>query len=758
MRKLLILLCPLLSVQLYSQIDYFNCKEKIDAISTDKAYKQFIDRSEQVQDTSQNLSLEEALSRADKCRLNAQTDKAIEYYKTVLTHEPTHFNACFNLGNIYYNKEQPEQALFYYQHGLESSHKAPQFYYNIGLCCKQLNKLEDALEYFTKAIELKSDYLKAYGQLAKVFQEKGEHNNALELLHKALDVAPDEPLLHRLLGTSYRSIEDFESALKHLRIAYELQPKEITIMLELANLLTMRGFLDEAFGIYQKILILHPNATTAFYNIAYVLKRQGYVNQAIEILQSIIKKNPDHTQAHLSLGLCYLTVGNFDEGWKEYEWRWETTKGRIPRIYPKPVWDGSELYGKTILVIAEQGLGDTFQFIRYAKLLKEMGARVIFKSRPELVTILSLCDYIDEIITSKSETPEFDVHIPLMSIPLVLKTDEKSIPAQIPYLKADSDLVKLWKNRLSNDNNFKIGICWQGNANYSTQFLRSTVAAKSMNIKFFEPLAKIPGVSLYSLQKVFGTEQLKELDNSVIIHDLGPDFDNDHGRFMDTAAVIKNLDLIITVDTSISHFAAALGAPTWIILPEPADWRWMLKRNDTPWYPNVRLFRQPRIGDWTAVIQNIIDALSTLLASHSHSPAYQTNSNLDGICDLEQRDIPQTKVVEPAANFEAMSLDEFVDKMTLAALANSNDYNNQKLLDLYNKHIEQWPQLKEYAQQLLHTNRYLLQLQKKIDAINSNVLDPDFSEIAEHISHAIKFKASIKQDIASLCKSTSRGY
>jgi len=750
-------LCLLSSTAIHAEIDYFKHKENVDALPTHEAYKKFIEQSDNVaSQPSDNLSLQEALSLAEKARLRADTEQAITYYKMVLNHDPIHFAACFNLGNIYFIKEQPEQALHYYKQGLNNTRKAPQYYYNMGLTLKQLKKHDEAIEVFTEAIKLKPSYLKAYYQLGKELQEKSDNERAVEIFLQALELSPEDASLHQFLGKTYRNLEEYEKAIDHLRIAYRLQPKDIMIMLDLANILTMRGQLDEALGIYQKILILHPTATTAFYNIAYVLKRQGYVPEAVDILKTIIEKNPEHTQAHLSLGLCYLTLGNFDDGWREYEWRWETTKGRIPRFYAKPVWDGSDLKGKTILVIAEQGLGDSFQFIRYAKILKNMGARVIFKSRPELVELLSLCDYIDEIIANTSTLPDFDVHIPLMSIPLVLKTREETIPAEIPYLTADSDLTAQWKQKLSADKNFKIGICWQGNANYSTQFLRSTVAAKSMSVKFFEPLAKLPGVSLYSLQKIFGTDQLKDLDKSVTIHDFGPNFDK--RRFMDTAAVIKNLDLIITVDTSISHLAAALGAPTWIILPEPADWRWMLKRLDTPWYPNVRLFRQQRTGDWTTVIQHIIQALMDLLSNNpqvsDQSITQGQSSTLTGISDLEQRvhQKQSTKNIEVCTELESLPLDEFIDQMTLAALDQAKDSEDaEEFLTLYKQHLAKWPQLKEYSQQILHANRYLMELQKQIEVINGNVLDPSFSEIARQVSRGSKYKAEIKKSIKKLC-------
>ena len=276
------------------------------------------------------------------------------------------------------------------------------------------------------------------------------------------------------------------------------------------------------------------------------------------------------------------------------------------RSYPEPRWDGSDLQGKTILIHAEQGLGDTFQFIRYAKLIKEKNGIVIAAVQKPLVTLMKNCKYIDRVISLDDTPPHFDVHSPMLSLPYALKTQLETIPCEIPYLYANEKLVTDWKQKLAADKNFKIGICWQGNDNYATPLLRATVAQKSVHPKEFAPICQVPGVSVYSLQKTTGTDQLKDLPDTMRIITFDGDFDQSNGRFMDTAAVIKNLDLVITVDTSISHLASGLGVPTWIMLPNPADWRWMIDRTDSPWYPNVtRLFKQPTPGDWQSMIKEV---------------------------------------------------------------------------------------------------------------------------------------------------------
>ncbi|HEB41775.1 MAG TPA: hypothetical protein ENI08_02015, partial [Candidatus Dependentiae bacterium] len=226
-----------------------------------------------------------------------------------------------------------------------------------------------------------------------------------------------------------------------------------------------------------------------------------------------------------------------------------------------------------------------------------------------LVKVISLCPYVDQVVTLNEKLPAFDLHAPLMSLPHILKTTIDTVPTDIPYLYAKPELVEYWKGKLSSDKNVKVGICWQGNSKYSTPMLRATVALKSMDLNKLSPFGNVPGVSIYSLQKTTGTDQLKTVAPGFTIHTFDDDFDESNGRFMDTVAIIKNLDLVITVDTSIGHLAAALGKPTWVILPNPPDWRWMINRDDTPWYPTMRLFRQPTPGDWESIIAVITQEL-----------------------------------------------------------------------------------------------------------------------------------------------------
>lgn len=420
---------------------------------------------------------------------------------------------------------------------------------------------------------------------------------------------------------SYVDQEKYKEALPYFEQACKENPTDIQLLFEYANTLTTINHSSKALTIYQQLLHLRPRDSSILFNMAYTLKQMGRLDEALSYYQATLAKKPDHAEAHFSLALAYLLQGNFQKGWEEYEWRWKRNCPLAPHVFNQPLWDGSCLTGKTLFLHAEQGLGDTFQFIRYAKVIKEKyhGTIIVSVQKPLVDIISRCCPYIDRVIPLEQMPSSFDFHAPLLTLPYILKTDEHTIPAPIPYIIPDTKLIEHWHHRLATDTNIKVGICWQGNSNYSTPFLRTFVAAKSISLSAFAPLARVPGVSLYSLQKETGTDQITQIGDTFTLHTFDEHFDKDHGRFMDTAAVIKNLDLIITVDTSIVHLAGAVGdVPVWVLLPEPADWRWMLQRTDSPWYPQLRLFRQPTTGDWESLIATITQELYRFIAQKRH--------------------------------------------------------------------------------------------------------------------------------------------
>lgn len=676
--------------------------------------------------------VEDYLQLGESMKKEGKVDQAISMYKKALAIASDNYNAAFNLANILYEQNKIAEAILYYQKVNELKPDSAAVYFNLGICYARQDNYAKAGDAFSKTIELNPQHTKAYYQLVVALHKQNKFNEALEYAKKGLDLDPNDFDLVFRAASLYKHFDKFNEAIEFYRKAVDLNPKHINAILELANILNMVEETDEALKLYQRILEINPKIYEALYNFGFTLKKQGHIKEAMEIYHKILEMKPHYAQPHFSLSLSYLTLGDFEQGWKEYEWRW-AAYNETPRKYKQPQFDGTDIAGKTILLYAEQGLGDTLQFIRYAKLIKDQGGKVIFDTQKPLKQILSLCPYIDKVIAHGDTMPEFDYHVALMSLPLIFKTTLHTVPHQIPYIYADQNLVEYWREKLSHDKNFKIGLCWQGNAGYSTQFLRKAVAAKSFHVKEFEPLCKIKGISLYSLQKMNGHEQLKDSTNQLNIHDFGSELDEQHGRFMDTAAIIKNLDLVITIDTSISHFAASLGAPVWILLPHPADWRWMLNRTDTPWYPNARLFRQTKAGDWKSLMEEIVEAL------HEYMPKQQ----------------------EPQYNETSMTythdLSELIDNLTLLSLQIDQKPQQRNLNELgrlqkiYNSYVEHYPELPMLTTQMLEINKQLHSLDNQLQKSKSqSVFDSHFKELSRKAYFAHDIKTYLKKKIASL--------
>lgn len=378
---------------------------------------------------------------------------------------------------------------------------------------------------------------------------------------------------------------------------------DLTTLFDTANNLYAQNKIEESIHAYEQLLQYYPTCLTAHYNLGVILRRAGFIQEAIPKLKLVTQADPSFAKAHISLGQAYLATGNYLDGWQELEWRLGTPPESVQKLKNYLKKHGN-LNNKTVLIRAEWGLGDTLQMIRYAQELKHLGATVVALPQKPLMNLLSTCSYLDHILAPHDSLRPFHFEIPIMSLPVVFETTIETIPTDIPYLLIDQQLIAAWGNILGPHNKLRIGICWQGNHIHAS--------TKFMPLKKFMKLAAIEGVQLYSLQQQLGLEQLEGISQQKLIR-FNQDFDKTNGSFMDTAAVMHHLDVIITVDTSIAHLAGALGIPTWLILPQFADWRWMLERNDCPWYSTMRLFRQKKDGVWHDVIQNIKQCLQEII-------------------------------------------------------------------------------------------------------------------------------------------------
>jgi FkbM family methyltransferase len=405
------------------------------------------------------------------------------------------------------------------------------------------------------------------------------------------------------LGIACYDQDRFDEAVASYQRAIQIQPQFPIAYNNLGNTLRMQKRLTEALACFDEALRQQPGYVNAHKNKGTALVWEGRLDEALESYGQALQLAPEDAETHKNLGVIRLLKGQFAEGWREYRWRWRT-KEMTPPKYDRPQWDGSSLDGKTILLVAEQGLGDTIHFIRYGGVLKQRyTCRVVVACHRPLLALMADCSGLDALVAIDEPPPAFDVFCPLLDVPGVLGEDLQRTPGQVPYLSARPELVEQWRERLSVYGGLKIGIAWQGNPKYPADRMRS------FPLSALEPLGRLHGIQLFSLQRDAGVEQLDALAGRLDIVPLGQELDRTTGAFVETAAVLKNLDLVITPDTAVAHVAGALGVPLWLALSNVPHWPWLLDREDTPWYPTARLFRQHAGADWTSVFERMAEQL-----------------------------------------------------------------------------------------------------------------------------------------------------
>lgn len=525
-------------------------------------------------------TIEKLLEEGNQLYSSGKHQEASAVFKKALTSDNSITLTLMRLGNTAFAQNEFAQAKAYYQAARTINPNFVGVYMGLGLAGIRLKEYAQAIEYFSLVLKVQPENYEAHFQMSKAYMEQGQ----------------------------------FDLAFTHAQRALELEPHNIHVYLNMGHIHNKNGTLEKALEYYRKALAMNPNFANAHYNLGYTLRTMGNPKEALKHLHKAEELQENYTDAYIAIAQAYWQLDDLPTAWKYYRHRWKLL-GIDPEKMDIPLWTGQELRGKTILLYSEQGLGDTLQFIRFVKLVKQRGATIIVKVQKPLLSLLAHYPYIDKLIATADPSLKFDYQAPLLNLPGVLGTTANTIPAEIPYLKADPQLVAYWQKKLAHDTKFKIGLCWHVDPTHEAD--KSPWSKRSVEATMFTPLAQIPNVSFYSLQKVNGEDQLKKLPEFFEVKTFGYNFDESHGRFMDTAAVIHNLDLIITVDTSIAHVAAAMGKKVWMLLPLSPDPRWYDHRTDTPWYPTMKLFRQPKPYDWESPIKAMAAALKQQLRTRS---------------------------------------------------------------------------------------------------------------------------------------------
>ncbi|MBW3598340.1 MAG: tetratricopeptide repeat-containing glycosyltransferase family protein, partial [Planctomycetes bacterium] len=500
----------------------------------------------------------------------------------------------------------------------------------------------------------------------------------------------------------------------------------------LGNTLVAMDRREEAIACFERAAALQPRYPNAYKNKGSSLTWLGRLDEAAASFRQALALAPEDPQTHRDLGVVLLLQGRFQEGWAEYQYRWRTPNLSLPALR-RPMWDGSSLDGRTIFLLAEQGFGDTIHFIRYAARLKQLyDCRVVASCHKPLLPLLSSVSGPDALIPLGGEPVRYDAFAPLLSVPGILNDTPSTFPADVPYLHAHQERVERWEKKLAGCEGLRVGIAWQGSPAFEADAMRSAP------LSAFLPLARVPGVTLVSLQKGFGEEQLPPLSDRLSAIPLGPRLDAEGAAFLDTAAVIKSLDLVITVDTSIGHLAGALGAPTWLALAYVPDWRWGMTGERSVWYPTMRLFRQTRRGDWSTVFKPMAEALARLAANVGEPPRPVTQAaRLCGATIESTAAVPAPLVVE-------ISPGELLDKITILEIKSERIADAAKLqnirreLDSLNHvrrdNVPGSSELNDLATQLKAINEQLWEIEDAIrDCERRNDFGAEFVELARSV-------------------------
>ena len=539
-----------------------------------------------------------------------RNEAAIELLRRAVAARPGDAAIHYNLGVAYQVDGRLSDAASSYREALRLQPAHADAHHNLGDVLLTLGDHPAAQASLQEAVRLRADFAEAHNKLGIACREQRKWDEAAAAFRRASKLEPDRVAFHSNLANLLTSQGQAEDALHHYQHAVRLEPAEAAHHSNMGNVLILLGRPDEAEACCRVALRLNPNLANAHHNLAIARSLHGALDEAIDINAQALRLDPGHAGAHNCQALWTLQKGDFEEGWREYRWRWDIP-GAVLRDFAQPAWDGSPLAGRAVLLHAEQGLGDTVQFIRYASLVKGSGGTVIVECQPALIPLLRGCAGIDQLVPRGSALPPFDVHAPLLDLPRIFHTTLATVPARVPYLFADPDLVAGWGHELAGGPALKVGIAWQGNPKFPGDRLRS------IPLCHFAPLGRREGVRLFALQKGTGREQLGAILADFHVTDLGVRLDESAGAFMDTAAVMMNLDLIVTTDTAVAHLAGALGVPVWVALGVGADWRYLAGREDSPWYPTMRLFRQRRLYEWDELFERIAAALPVRVVSPS---------------------------------------------------------------------------------------------------------------------------------------------
>jgi Flp pilus assembly protein TadD len=539
-------------------------------------------------------------------------EEAEAWMEKALSLAPESVDVAYGYGLILMVQKKYTPALILMQRVIALKSDHAEAHQCIAKALRETGDLAGALAAFTKSLEINPLDSDAYNDMGNVLKDMGRLPEASVCFERALSLKPDHHLAMNNLGVVRFLQNDLDGAETLHRNALAVQSGFPEALGNLGMVRRLKGDLEGAISLCQEALALRSDYPEALNNLGNALKDARRLHEAVATYEDALRLKPEDADFHLNLSMAMLTLGRFEEGWREYRWRWKSQQlSPAFKDFSKPEWQGEAGEGRVLLIHSEQGFGDTLQFCRYAPLARERGFRVLIGVQRPLVRLIQSLDGVEKVVADDDPLPRFDLHCPMMSLPFALRTTVETIPAGLPYLSACPADVNRWGERMAalEDGALRVGLVWAGSLRNRSPDLIATDRNRSIAPETLAPLMETQGVRFFSLQK----DRPRVPDALHII-----DWMADCRDFADTAALIMNLDLVIGVDTAVVHLAGALGKPFWLLNRFNSCWRWLDERDDSPWYPGtLRIFRQKEMGNWKEVLARVRDALSEMVAKAS---------------------------------------------------------------------------------------------------------------------------------------------
>lgn len=524
--------------------------------------------------------------------------EAIEAYRKALSIKGDYADAWSNLATSLFESDQLNPAVEAIQNAVSLNPDSAEYQNNYASILRKKGDLAGAIAAGQRAVQINDKYMQAHCTLGAVLLDAGQIDASIESIQKAIDIYPQFAEAYSNLGNALRAKGETDRAVEAYKKSIELKPLYCEAHANLGKLLHTLDRYEEAVESCRRALELKPGFPDALSDLGTSLINLGKLAEGVECYRQAVAAAPETAIIHYNLGLTQLMTGDYRSGWAECEWRWFAPELDIPYpTFSTPRWEGTALNGRHALIFAEQGFGDTLQYSRFATVAAKQGGPVTLVCQPELVRLMRSLEGVTNVHSITEPLPKHDVHFALQSLPGMFDTVVETIPLSQGYLKPDAQQMLHWRDRLASEQRrLKVGIAWTGRKHPDPK--------RSIPTKALAPLGRVEGVRFYSLQKVDMSSPHPKPPPIEMVDFMGEMHD-----FADTAALMANLDLVITIDTSIAHLAGAIGKKVWILLPFLPDWRWMLERDDSPWYASARLFRQPSRGDWQTPVNELVDAL-----------------------------------------------------------------------------------------------------------------------------------------------------